>query len=76
MTIDEIKDAAVAQRIVDDPVFQRAAEQADDTFVSEWRDAPTIEEREQAHAKQAALQEVIRQLRSIIGDGEIARRRG
>lgn len=67
---DPVQEGQVAQRILDDPVFQRAFAEADRRFVDEWRDAETVDVRERAHAKQAALEEVIKQLRTIVGSGE------
>ncbi len=61
-----------AQRILDDDVFRLAVDMADDAFVDQWRRADTPQERERAHALQAALQEVLTQLKIIAGNGEIA----
>lgn len=70
--MDEIQDGHTAQRILDDPVFQRAVQMADEDFVQQWRFAKTPEGRERAHALQAALAEVVRQLEIIVGGGAVA----
>lgn len=68
---DKIKEGNVAQRILNDDVFQKAVDMADEMFVDEWRRAETTEERERAHAKQAALVEVQDQLSAIMDRGEV-----
>lgn len=69
---DTVREGRIARRMLEDDVFERAVDRADETFVEQWRSADTMEEREQAHAKQAALAEVIRQLRIIADDGKLA----
>lgn len=73
---DEIRDGRTAARILNDPVFQRAVQEADDEIVAEWRRADGAIERERAHADQAALRRVVRQLEVIVGRGEFAEARG
>lgn len=72
---DAIKEGRVAARILSDKVFKKAVERADAQFIAQWRDAETVGEREQAHALQAALQQVIIELETIVGRGEVAESR-
>jgi hypothetical protein len=75
MSETPIEDGHRAEMILQDEVFIRAVTQTDARFVQQWRDAATPEERERAHALQAALIAVVRELGIIRDDGEIARRR-
>lgn len=70
--MDEIRVGQHADRLLEDEVFRAAVSMADERFVAEWRRAETLQEREQAHARQAALAEVLASLRSIVGSGELA----
>jgi hypothetical protein len=63
-----------ATRLLEDAVFLDAVKRADSAFVERWRAATTPEERERAHALQAALTEVLVQLYVIAGDGDMAAR--
>lgn len=67
---DKIKEGNVARRILEDDVFQKAVDTADERFVEEWRTAEDVDGRERAHAKQEALQAVVEQLKVIVDRGE------
>ena len=69
---DPIRDGLDAQRLLDDPVFRGAVAKVDADLVKEWRVATTKKDREQAWAKQAALDEVIRRIRVIVEGGQVA----
>jgi hypothetical protein len=73
--MDVIEKGHQAQRILNDPVFQEAVQAADDQFVYNWRNAPTIEDRERAHAMQAALQAVVQELEVIVGRADMEKAR-
>lgn len=60
-----IQKGRVAERILEDDVFQEALDMADERIIEEWRSAETTEERERAHAQQAALTVVVNQLRIL-----------
>lgn len=64
---DAIREGYAAERILNDPVFQKAVEAADETFVAEWRRAETSQGRERAHAMQAALARVVEELEILMG---------
>lgn len=73
--MDEVEIGRQAARILNDDVFKLAVSMADDRFVDMWRTAETPEGRERAHALQAALVEVMKQLEIIAANGEIAAQR-
>jgi hypothetical protein len=75
MSDTPIEDGHRAALILRDEIFLRAVEAADERFVRQWRYAHTAEERERAHALQAALAEVIKELEVIVGAGEVAKSR-
>lgn len=64
-TEQEVREGRQARRILEDDVFQKAMRMADEDTVQQWRQAETVEEREQAHAQQAALGIVEKQLRAL-----------
>lgn len=64
-----------AARILGSEVFRDAIAAADAHYVQKWRDAGTPEQREWAHAMQAALADVVMELEVIIGRGEMERAR-
>jgi len=67
LTADQL--AQSASRILSDPAFMAAVEELDDGYVQEWRTADTVGEREAAFHKQNALDELLRQLNTIISRG-------
>lgn len=73
--MDAIEKGNQAQRILNDPVFQEAVQAADEQFIHDWRSAHTVEGRERAHARQAALQAVVQELEVIIGRADVERSR-
>ena len=73
--MDEIQAGRQAEMLLSDPVFQLAVERADAAFVEQWRQATTRGEREQAHALQAALAQVLGELEIIVGRGDVAKTR-
>lgn len=66
---DVVQDGRTAERILNDPVFQRAVDRAKEHFVEEWMNATTIEGREKAHGAVVALARVVQQLKVIEGAG-------
>jgi len=60
-----------ARRILDDEVFQEAIAEVDARIVQEWRVAESIQEQAKLHARQAALQYVLRELRRMVSAGEM-----
>jgi hypothetical protein len=64
---------ARAQALLGDPVFQEAVERVEELTIAEWREAVTVEVREQKHSELRALGSVVGALRGIINDGEYAR---
>lgn len=64
--------AIEADRISKDPAFIDAMAAARDEFIREWLAAETTHEREAAHAKVHALDEVKRQLRRTVNRGVVA----
>lgn len=58
-----------ALALLEDPVFEEAIDMARDSFIEEWRNGDTVKEREAAHAKDAALDDVLRQLRVLAQRG-------
>lgn len=68
---DVVKEGRVARRILGDSTFQKAVKMADERFVEDWREAETVEDRERAHAKQAALDAVVGQLKTIADRGYV-----
>lgn len=67
MEEDAIREGYAAERILNDPVFQKAIAAADEAFVSEWRRAETPQGRESAHALQKALARVVEELEILMG---------
>lgn len=61
-----------ASKIIGDEVFVDAVQQADALFTQEWKSATDTARREAAWAKSAALDEVVRVLRSIMDNGKVA----
>lgn len=64
---DEVKRTMQTQAMIE--AFRRA----EATCISEWRNGKTTEDREKAHAKLAALEELKRQLQAMQDDGQIIR---
>jgi len=67
-------EAEEALRLLNGPVFGRAYDEARRLFIDEWIGAETVQHRELCWSKVAGLDEVQRQLRRIIGQGEHASR--
>lgn len=67
---EAIRRKAQAQRVLSDPIVVEAFEEAERTFVEEWKRAIDASVREMAHAKVTALFEVQRVLHTIIDNGE------
>jgi hypothetical protein len=74
--MDAIDRAERAATILNDTVFQEAVAAVDAQIVEQWRDAERLEDREQAHALQRALQAVIQSLEIFVSRGEYAKRKG
>lgn len=66
--------AREADSLLNGDVMADVWEHAEATFISEWKNAETVERREIAHAKVVGLAEVRRLLRAIISDGEYGSR--
>lgn len=70
-----VRQGQQAQRILKSPVFRRAVKEADEAFVAAWREATDPEDREAMWARQAALEQVLHQLRAIANDGIVEKDR-
>lgn len=68
---DKVKEGRVAARILADDVFRKAVDMAEESIITEWRNANDVEVRERAHAKLGALEEVLHQLRVLKERGEV-----
>lgn len=66
--MDTIERGEHAQRLLDDPVLSEAFELAGASFIRDWMNGETTEEREEAHHKQAALAEVEKALRIFVSE--------
>lgn len=66
---DPVRKGKNAERILDDDVFQEAVATLDANIIQEWREALTEDARERAHVKQAVLEQLVGELRSIMNDG-------
>jgi hypothetical protein len=66
--------AREADRLLNGDVFAEVMAAARSSFMEEWVTAEKLEHREMCHAKITGLEEVQRQLRRIIGEGEHASR--
>jgi hypothetical protein len=58
--------------ILNDDVFKDAVTQCEEVFTAEWKNALDVTKREAAWAKLAALDEMLRVLRTIMDNGKIA----
>lgn len=63
---DKIRDGQQAERILNDPVFQRAVEQTEEKYVREWKTSEDPAERERLHARVNGLQDIVQQLHRIV----------
>ena len=63
--------AQQAKRILDDDLFKETILGAEEAIVARWRMALVPEEREDCHFELRGLQRVVRNIRSILEDGEI-----
>lgn len=70
--MNDIQAGRQAERMLDDEVFQRAVQRADETYVQEWRESNTVEARERAFMKQKVLDDVVKELRGIVNRGTYA----
>jgi hypothetical protein len=66
--VDTIEKGQNAERLLNDPVLKEAFTRAGEVFIREWMEGTTTEAREAAHAKQAALAEVEREMRVMVSD--------
>lgn len=69
---DDISDAQRASEVLNDPVFVAARIAAEQKYTQEWKRGKTPEERERAHCRAIALDEVVSQLKVIVGRGVVA----
>lgn len=67
-----IAEAEEASRLLHGPVFRAAFAEAEARFMAAWRSCNETDEREMYWAKVAGLDEVKRQLRRIVSQGEHA----
>lgn len=67
-----IAEAEEASRLLNGPVFRDAFANAEARFIAAWRTCLEPEEREMYWAKVVGLDEVRRQLRRIVSQGEHA----
>jgi hypothetical protein len=65
-----VRRAEIAQQLLTDPVMKDAFAAAEAAFTKEWREASDVTRRELAWAKVQGLEEVKRQLRVVINEGE------
>lgn len=70
--MNDIQAGRQAERMLDDEVFQRAVQRADENYVQEWRESATVDERERAYMKQKVLHDVVKELRGIVNRGTYA----
>ena len=71
---DLVRRAEAAQRILDDPTMQEVFDALDAEYVRIWRRAIDLGERERAHAGQAALAAIRKQVQIFADEREIAER--
>lgn len=69
---DPIAKGEIARRLLEDPVMEEAYDRAEQMFYKEWRSAEDITRREMSWAKVQALDEVRKQLRTILSQGQHA----
>jgi hypothetical protein len=67
--------AEEAHRLLHGDVMQEAFAKARSVFMTEWEAAEDTQRREMCWAKVAGLNEVQRQLRRVLGEGEYASHR-
>ena len=67
-----INRAQEAHRLLNSPVFDEAVAATRALFVREWRSADTVAKREMCWAKEVGLDEVARQLKRMVSQGEVA----
>lgn len=67
-----VSDGQRMKVLVEDPVFVRAQETLRKRLFDEWKAAPSPVVREECWLKQHALDELVRELRIVIGSGELA----
>lgn len=72
--MDRSKRGDVARRILEDDLFKEAAIELDRIYVNVWRNAKTIEAREDAHRYMVLLNRMLTHFKSIATTGEIEKR--
>lgn len=72
MTIpnEVINRAAAAKRLLDDGEFKAAVSQVEENYIAAWKSGKTVDEREVAHHRWAALRDVIAQIKLVFDRGE------
>lgn len=71
-TADEVKHIVAGDRakaILEDESFLAAVEKTRESYMHSWLAAPTVQERENMHARVSALDDVLGNLRSIMETG-------
>jgi hypothetical protein len=60
-----------AAEIIRDEVFQEAMAEAERTFLHQWLNGETVQDREAAHAKMHALEDIRRIFDSYVADATV-----
>ncbi len=68
---DIIRRGRQAALFLSDPTFQDAVKEANDTFLKDWKLAETLDEREAAHARVIALEQVVKELGKFESNGQV-----
>lgn len=71
----KVRSGREAKLILDSPGFKGAVLRVEQSLIAMWRTGKTVELRETAFAQLTALQEVVKQLRMMLGEGEYVQAR-